>query len=199
MKSFTETISKTLVKSLNDKKQAKLAWRKLEKRIQNKGLKVLLIIEGESCKTSKKFIKNIQEWSSDELNIQTVNMKKAISESAPTYFQPLINHLPKAGQITIFENCWYEKSIQKSELGKWDITLWNEFLQKEFFLKQAGYIVVKYAFNISDNKEDSSNPIFAILNKTENHNSPFIYFNCKQEKNEPFKLIKFLSEQFLMN
>ena len=199
MKNSNKTISKKTTKPLNDKKQAKLDWEKLEKRINKKGLKVLLIIEGEPCNASKKFIKNIREWSSNKQNIRTVNMKKAISKTAPTYFQPLINHLPKAGQITIFENCWYEKSIQESELGKWDITLWNEFLQKEEVLKEAGYIVVKYAFNLLLKKENSLSPIFEILKKTEHQDFPFIYIYSQDRKEEPFKIIQHFSNQFLSN
>ncbi|MFK8008217.1 MAG: pyridoxal phosphate-dependent aminotransferase [Saprospiraceae bacterium] len=193
MKNSKNALAKLGVKSKNKKMLAQQNWAKLAKWINVKGLKVVLILEGDQNKTAKRLIKNLANWSSDSNIIRRVKMKKVISKKESSYFEPIISNLPQKGQLTIFENCWYQKSIENSQLGKWDTTLWNNFLEHENMLNQANYIIVKFA--LKNQESTSVSPIFEILKKTENIENPFSYFNCLEKKSEPFKLIQFLIDK----
>lgn len=182
-------------KAMPKKKKAQSEWRKLEKWIQVKGLKIILILEGDQNKTSKKWIKHLQKWASNDQVIQKVKMKHIKGENANSYFEPIISNLPLAGQMSIFENCWFQKAIEEDQLGKWDMALWNSFAEKENFLREAGFIIVKYALKNSTTESQPVNPVFEILKKTENPEHPFFYFNCCEKKSEPFALIQHLVQQ----
>lgn len=193
MKNSKNVLAKLGVKSKNKKALAQQNWAKLAKWISVKGLKVVLILEGDQNKTSKRLIKNLSNWAPDSNIIRRVKMKKIISKKESSYFEPIISNLPKKGQLTIFENCWYQKSIENSQLGKWDTTLWSNFLENENMLNQAKYIIVKLA--LKNQESDSVSPIFEILKKTENVENPFSYFNCLEKKSESYKLIQHLIDQ----
>ena len=193
--SKTKTVSPIKVKSKSKKEQAKLAWQGLEKWIIAKGQRVVIILEGDQSKTSKQFIKNIQNWSTDKKTVRRVKLKNIVSKDAPSYFEPLISKLPKAGQVTIFENCWYQKSMEKTDLGKWDANLWSSFSEKENILQQANYSIFKYALKNQNKKNAGVNPIFEILKKTEHPKNPFSYFNCLEKKSESYTLIQHLVNQ----
>ncbi len=191
--SKTKTFSPVQIKSKSKKERTKLEWQSLEKWIIAKKKKVIIILEGDQNKTAKQFIKKIQNWSTDKKTVRRVKLKNVSSQSASSYFEPLISNLPKAGQVTIFENCWYQKSLEKTELGKWDTNLWSNFSEKENILQQANYIIFKYALK---NKKDAGvHPIFEILKKTEHPTNPFSYFNCLEKKSETYNLIQHLVQQ----
>ena len=194
MKNNKNALAKLSAKPKNKKVLVQQNWAKLEKWISVKGLKVVLILEGDENKTAKNFIKKLNNWSINKSIVRRVNMKKVISKKESSYFEPIISNLPKNGQLTIFENCWYQKSIKKSQLGKWDTTLWSHFLEKENMLNQANYIIIKFA--LKNQTATSLSPIFDILKKTENAKNSFSYFNCLEKKSEPYKLIQHLINQF---
>jgi hypothetical protein len=193
MKNSKNVLAKLGSKSKGKKRLAQQNWTKLEKWIRVKGLKVVLILEGDENKTAKRFIKKLKNWSAEKNIIRRVKMKKVISKKEISYFEPIISNLPKKGQLTIFENCWYQKSIEKSQIGKWDTTLWSHFLEKENMLQQANYIIIKFA--LKNQNADSVSPIFEILKKTENTKNPFSYFNCLEEKSEAISLVQHLVDQ----
>lgn len=193
MKNSKNTLAKLGSKSKSQKALAQQNWVKLEKWIRVKGLKVILILEGDENKTAKRFIKKLKNWSVDKNIVRRVKMKKVISKNEISYFEPIISNLPKKGQITVFENCWYQKSIKRSQLGKWDATLWSHFLEKENMLQEANYVIVKFALKTQNT--DTVSPIFEILTKTENSKNPFSYFNCLENKSEAFTLIQHLVDQ----
>ena len=193
MKNSKNALAKLGSKSKSKKALAQQNWAKLEKWIRVKGLKVVLILEGDENKTAKKLINNLKNWSAYSKIIRRVNMKRVISKKESSYFEPIISNLPKKGQLTIFENCWYKKSIEKSQLGKWDTTLWSHFLEKENVLNQANYIIIKFA--LKNQNATTVSPIFEILKKTENVRNPFSYFNCLEKKSESFRLIQHLIDQ----
>ena len=193
--SKTKTTFPIKIKSKSKKEQAMLDWQSLEKWVITKGQRVVIILEGDQNKTSKQFIKNLQNWSADKKTVRRVKLKNISSENAASYFEPLISKLPKAGQVTIFENCWYQKSMEKTDLGKWDTNLWISFSEKENVLQQANYIIFKYALKNQNKKDAGVNPIFEILNKTENSNNPFSYFNCSEKKSESYTLVQHLVNQ----
>ncbi len=193
MKNNNNAFAKLSAKPKNKKVLAQQNWAKLAKWISVKGLKVVLILEGDKNKTTKNLIKNLENWSADSNIIRRVKMKKVISKKESSYFEPIISNLPKKGQLTIFENCWYQKSIENSQLGKWDTNLWSHFLEKENMLNQANYIIIKFA--LKNQKATVISPIFDILKKTENIKNSFSYFNCLEKKSESFKLIQHLIDQ----
>ena len=193
MKNSKNTLAKLGSKSKNKKALAQQNWTKLERWISVKGLRVILILEGDESKTAKRFIKKIKNWSVDKNIVRRVKLKKVISKKDISYFEPIISNLPKKGQLTIFENCWHQKSIEKSQLGKWDTTLWSHFLEKENMLQQANYIIIKFA--LKNQNAETTSPIFEILKKTENAKNPFSYFNCLEKKSEAFTLIQHLVDQ----
>ncbi len=193
MKNSKNTLAKLGFKAKSKKALAQQNWAKLEKWISVKGLKVVLILEGDENKSAKSFVRNLRNWSTDDNIIRRVKMNKIISKKETSYFEPIISNLPQKGQLTIFENCWYQKSIEKSQLGKWDTTLWNDFLEKERMLHQANYIVVKFA--LRNQNASTTSPIFEILKKTENTENPFSYFNCSEKKSEAFTLMQHLANQ----
>ena len=190
MKNYPKDLSQLSFSKKNKKEQAQAAWQKLEKWISIKGLKIVLILEGDENKTAKRLVKNLKKWSSQKKTVRCVRMKNVLAHKTEDYFEPLLSHLPKEGQMTIYKNCWYGKSIEATQIGKWETTLWNKFAQQEKDLLANDFIVVKVALKNNHSTTDTLHPIFEILKKTEFEKNPFTYFNCYEKKSEVFALVQ---------
>ena len=80
MKNNKNALAKLSAKPKNKKVLVQQNWAKLEKWISVKGLKVVLILEGDENKTAKNFIKKLNNWSINKSIVRRVNMKKVISK-----------------------------------------------------------------------------------------------------------------------
>ena len=128
------------------KKQIKQEWIKLEKWINAKQLKVVLILEGDQNKTRDRFIKKLKSWSINANSVKHIELKNGNSENDNEYFKSLISYLPQAGQIGIYESCWYDKALSKNQKSHR-----IRILEIEKILHQAGYIVLKYSLYVEEN------------------------------------------------
>ncbi len=167
------------------KNKIKQEWIKLEKWINAKQLKVILILEGDQNKTKDRFIKKLKSWSVNANSVKHFEFKKDFAGNDNEYLKFLISHLPQAGQIGIYESCWYDKALSKKQKSNR-----IRILEIEKILHQAGYIVLKYSLYVEENGKGL---IFKDLEKEET--KKWFHFKCSEFKIESISLIKHFIQQ----
>ena len=162
------------------------SWKRLEKWIEAKQTKVILIFEGQVNKTTDRAIKLLKKWSDVEDRIRWVDLTSIRSFEQEFYFHPFLSHLPQPGQVTIFENCWLDNHFLQNSNPQF----WPQFAETEEVLQQTNFIIVKYAFA---KWEDSKTPLLEKLKNTKTSN--WFQVDYDEDKLEPYSLIEHFVNQ----
>ena len=78
--------------------------------IQTHGLKVLVIFEGRGSAGKGGAIKRITERTSPRIVRVVALPRPTECEKSQWYFQRYVEHLPAAGEMTLFDRSWYNRS-----------------------------------------------------------------------------------------
>ena len=152
------------VKILSKKKYEKELLRlqleliKLQDWIRQNNKRVVIIFEGRDAAGKGGAIKRI----SDPLNPRFC---KVIALGTPTekeksqwYFQRYVEHLPPAGEITIFDRSWYNRAGVEKVMNFCSDKQYEEFLVAcpifEKLLVDDGINLIKYWFSVSDTEQE---------------------------------------------
>ncbi len=155
-----------------DKKKNKLTKKKYEKQlnllqvelvklqrwINTKDLKVVVLFEGRDAAGKGGVIKRIT---------QSLNPRicKVVALSTPTekettewYFQRYVPHLPAAGEMVLFDRSWYNRAGVEYVMGFCTEDEHREFLRScpefERMLVRSGIKLIKYWFSVSDEEQE---------------------------------------------
>jgi len=131
---------------------------KLQRWIQTKGLKVVVLFEGRDAAGKGGVIKRITQ----RLNPRVC---KVVALGTPTekektqwYFQRYIPHLPAAGEMVLFDRSWYNRAGVESVMGFCTEDEHREFLRSspefERMLVRSGITLIKYWFSVSDEEQE---------------------------------------------
>ena len=131
---------------------------KLQRWIQTKGLKVVVLFEGRDAAGKGGVIKRITQ----RLNPRVC---KVVALGTPTekektqwYFQRYIPHLPAAGEMVLFDRSWYNRAGVESVMGFCTEDEHREFLRSspefERMLVRSGIKLIKYWFSVSDEEQE---------------------------------------------
>ncbi len=156
----------------NDKKKDKLAKKeyeeqlnllqvelvKLQRWIQTKGLKVVVLFEGRDAAGKGGVIKRITQ----RLNPRVC---KVVALGTPTekektqwYFQRYVSNLPAAGEMILFDRSWYNRAGVEFVMGFCTEDEHREFLRSspefERMLVRSGIKLIKYWFSVSDEEQE---------------------------------------------
>lgn len=131
---------------------------KLQRWIQTKGLKVVVLFEGRDAAGKGGVIKRITQ----RLNPRVC---KVVALSTPTekektqwYFQRYIPNLPAAGEMVLFDRSWYNRAGVETVMGFCTEDEHREFLRSspefERMLVRSGIKLIKYWFSVSDEEQE---------------------------------------------
>ncbi|MGB5636598.1 MAG: polyphosphate kinase 2 [Waterburya sp.] len=152
--------SKKLSKKKYEKELAKLQIElvKLQRWVQHKGLKVVVLFEGRDAAGKGGAIKRISETLNPRVCRVVALGTPSDHEKTQWYFQRYVPHLPAAGEIVLFDRSWYNRAGVEKVMGFCTYNEYNEFMrscpQFEMMIQRSGIILIKYWFSVSDREQE---------------------------------------------
>jgi len=122
--------------------------------VKREGARVVVVFEGRDAAGKGGAIKRVTEYAPPRI-------VRSVALSAPTerergewYFRRYANHLPTAGEVTLFDRSWYNRAGVERVMGFCTEEEYRLFLQQcpifERMLVDEGIILIKYWFSVSD-------------------------------------------------
>ena len=131
---------------------------KLQRWVQHKGLKVVVLFEGRDAAGKGGVIKRISAPLNPRVCKVVALGTPSDREKTQWYFQRYVAHLPAAGEITLFDRSWYNRAGVEKVMGFCTYDEYNEFMrscpQFEVMIQRAGIILIKYWFSVSDKEQE---------------------------------------------
>jgi polyphosphate kinase 2 len=131
---------------------------KLQKWIQEEGLKVVVLFEGRDAAGKGGAIKRITQSLNPRVCRVEALAKPTERERTQWYFQRYVQHLPAAGEMVCFDRSWYNRAGVERVMGFCTESEYREFLrscpQFERMLVRSGIILIKYWFSVSDEEQE---------------------------------------------
>lgn len=131
---------------------------KFQNHVKDKGLKVLILVEGRDAAGKGGTIKRITEHLNPRGARVVALSKPSDTERTQWYFQRYTQHLPSAGEIVLFDRSWYNRAGVEPVMGFCTQQEHKEFLREvpkfETMLANSGIIFFKFYFSVS--KEDQA-------------------------------------------
>jgi polyphosphate kinase 2 len=152
----TQTISKKKYEEELAKLQIELV--KLQRWVQHKGLKVMVLFEGRDAAGKGGAIKRISETLNPRVCKVVALGTPSDRERTQWYFQRYVAHFPAAGEIVLFDRSWYNRAGVEKVMGFCTYDEYNEFIRScpefETMIQRSGIILIKYWFSISDREQE---------------------------------------------
>jgi polyphosphate kinase 2 len=130
---------------------------KLQKYIQEKGERVLIIFEGRDAAGKGGNIKRFMESLNPRYAKVVALMKPTDVEKGQWYFQRYIAHLPNAGEMVFFDRSWYNRAGVEPVMGFVGKSEYEQFLEDvpelERMLVQSGIKLIKFYFSVSKEEQ----------------------------------------------
>lgn len=153
----------------NELKKLQIELVKLQKYVQEKQLRVVVLVEGRDAAGKGGAIRRFTHYLNPR-NTRVVALPKPTkAEKSQWYFQRYINHLPNAGEIVFFDRSWYNRAIVEPVNNFCSRKQYNNFMNQvqdfEHMLMEDGIVLIKLWFSISKKeqekrfKERESNPL----------------------------------------
>ena len=149
-----------LSKKVYEKELAKLQIElvKLQRWVQHKGLKIVVIFEGRDAAGKGGAIKRVSECLNPRVCKVVALGTPSDREKTQWYFQRYVTHLPAAGEIVLFDRSWYNRAGVEKVMGFCTYDEYNEFMRScpefEVMIQRSGIILIKYWFSVSDKEQE---------------------------------------------
>lgn len=131
---------------------------KFQNHVKDKGLKVLILVEGRDAAGKGGTIKRITEHLNPRGARVVALSKPSDTERTQWYFQRYTQHLPSAGEIVLFDRSWYNRAGVEPVMGFCTQQEHKEFLREvpkfETMIANSGILFFKFYFSVS--KEDQA-------------------------------------------
>ena len=131
---------------------------KLQKWIQNEGLKVVILFEGRDAAGKGGAIKRITQSLNPRVCRVEALAKPTEREQTQWYFQRYVEYLPAAGEMVCFDRSWYNRAGVERVMGFCTEQEYREFLRScpefERMLVRSGIKLIKYWFSVSDEEQE---------------------------------------------
>ena len=155
-KNKSKKISKKKYKK--ELKRLDLELVKLQRWVQHKGLKVVVLFEGRDAAGKGGTIKRISGPLNPRICKVVALGTPSDREKTEWYFQRYVAHLPAAGEMVLFDRSWYNRAGVEKVMGFCTYDEYNEFMrscpQFEVMIQRAGIILIKYWFSVSDKEQE---------------------------------------------
>mgnify|MGYP001548917512 CR=1 FL=1 len=152
----TPKVKKSVYKKAMAEMQIELV--RLQKWIQTRGLKVVILFEGRDAAGKGGAIKRITQSLNPRVCRVVALTKPTERESTQWYFQRYAEHLPAAGEMVLFDRSWYNRAGVERVMGFCTEEQYREFLRScpefERMLVRSGIILLKYWFSVSDQEQE---------------------------------------------
>ncbi|MFM2312595.1 MAG: polyphosphate kinase 2 [Cyanobacteriota bacterium] len=152
----TQNISRQKYESELAKLQIELV--KLQRWVQHKSLKVMVLFEGRDAAGKGGAIKIISETLNPRVCKVVALGTPSDREKTQWYFQRYVAHFPSAGEIVLFDRSWYNRAGVEKVMGFCTYEEYNDFMrscpQFEIMIQRAGIILIKYWFSVSDDEQE---------------------------------------------
>lgn len=130
---------------------------KMQKEIISSNLKLLVILEGRDAAGKDGTIKRIiKHLSPRETRVVALN-KPSNREEREWYFQRYSVQLPVSGEFALFNRSWYNRAGVEKVMGFCTEKEYESFFREvelfEKMLVEAGFIILKYYLDISENEQ----------------------------------------------
>jgi polyphosphate kinase len=127
--------------------------------VRESGARVVIVFEGRDAAGKGGTIKRVTEY-------LTPRAARIVALPAPTerertqwYFQRYVEHLPAAGEITLFDRSWYNRAGVERVMGFCTPEEHHRFLHQcpifERLLVEDGILLLKYWFSVSDTEQQA--------------------------------------------
>jgi polyphosphate kinase 2 len=131
---------------------------KLQHWIEAEGLNVCVVFEGRDAAGKGGVIKRITRRLNPRVARVVALGKPTERERGQWYFQRYVEHLPTAGEITLFDRSWYNRAGVERVMGFCTDEEYEEFLRScpefERMLVRSGVHLVKYWFSIGPAEQE---------------------------------------------
>jgi len=130
---------------------------KLQKFVKEKGLKILILMEGRDAAGKGGTIKRLTEHLNPR-GCRIVALEKPSNvEKTQWYFQRYVAHLPRGGGTTTSHPSWYNRAMVEPVMGFCTHAEHKDFLRQvpkfEELLVSAGIILFKFYFSVSKEEQ----------------------------------------------
>jgi polyphosphate kinase 2 len=137
----------------HDKRLLQIELLKLQKWIKASGERLVLVFEGRDAAgkggTIKRFMEHLNPRGARVVALEKPDER----ESTQWYFQRYVQHLPSAGEITMFDRSWYNRAGVERVMGFCSRQEYLEFMRQapelERMLVRSGIHLVKFWFSVS--------------------------------------------------
>lgn len=150
-------VKKSEIKYEKELKKLQIELIKFQNHVKDKGLKVLIIIEGRDAAGKGGTIKRITEHLNPRGARIVALSKPSDTERSQWYFQRYTSHLPSAGEIVLFDRSWYNRAGVEPVMGFCSQEEHKEFLREvpkfETMLVNAGITLFKFYFSVSKEEQ----------------------------------------------
>lgn len=131
---------------------------KLQRWINTKGLKVVVLFEGRDAAGKGGVIKRITQSLNPRICKVVALGTPTEKETTEWYFQRYVPHLPAAGEMVLFDRSWYNRAGVEYVMGFCTEDEHREFLRScpefERMLVRSGIKLIKYWFSVSDEEQE---------------------------------------------
>ena len=149
-------LDKKVYKKELEKLQIELV--KLQRWVQHKGLKVVVLFEGRDAAGKGGAIKRVSECLNPRVCKVVALGTPSDREKTQWYFQRYVTQLPAAGEIVLFDRSWYNRAGVEKVMGFCTYEEYNEFMRScpefEVMIQRSGIILLKYWFSVSDKEQE---------------------------------------------
>lgn len=131
---------------------------KLQRWINTKDLKVVVLFEGRDAAGKGGVIKRITQSLNPRICKVVALGTPTEKETTEWYFQRYVPHLPAAGEMVLFDRSWYNRAGVEYVMGFCTEDEHREFLRScpefERMLVRSGIKLIKYWFSVSDEEQE---------------------------------------------
>ncbi|EKK0829955.1 polyphosphate kinase 2 [Campylobacter lari] len=150
-------VKKSTLEYESELKRLQIELLKFQNHVKDKGLKVLILIEGRDAAGKGGAIKRLIEHLNPR-GCRVVALEKPSDvERTQWYFQRYVTHLPAAGEIVIFDRSWYNRAGVEPVMGFCTPSEHKKFLREvasfEEMLLDSGILFFKFYFSVSKQEQ----------------------------------------------
>nr|WP_233220123.1 hypothetical protein [Pleurocapsa sp. CCALA 161] len=102
---------------------------KLQRWVQHKGLKIIVLFEGRDAAGKGGAIKRISETLNPRVCKVVALGTPSDREKNQWYFQRYVAHFPTAGEIVLFDRSWYNRAGVEKVMGFCTYDEYNDFMR----------------------------------------------------------------------
>ena len=126
--------------------------------VRSEGARLVVVFEGRDAAGKGSTIKRVAQYLNPRVARIVALPAPTERERSHWYFQRYVEHLPAAGEITLFDRSWYNRAGVERVMGFCTPAEYQRFLHQcpifERLLIEDGVLLRKYWFSVSDHEQE---------------------------------------------